>query len=527
MFRVVQAIDSDACGIRANLLREKMMTTPSNRTGKPRFLLTSMLALSVATTSIAPVYAQEVPNPLQVLRADKTQMENFTVAERLSLLNFLRPADDQITCDDLDSADCRRAVRQGLRQQMRAGPSTTFTPEQVTAFGLLNEWRKANRNNDDAAEEDAKPVETNADAAADPKADKKAEKQAAREERKEKRKAAAAAATAEAETTADAADVEEEVVTEETSRSSSEDTAGNVQADNDRLLKAIGVVGAALAAGALLDNGDEVVEQTGDRLVVRRDGELLVRKDENELIRRPGSNVRTRTFDDGSTRTTVTKPNGNKVVTIRDADGYTIRRTRVLPDGREVVLFDDSAAEEETLNLSDLPQTRGETVEYSARDEAALRRALRQQQRLENGRTFTLRQIRENRRLRESVPQIDLDAINFETGSAAITPAEARDLAVLGNAIADLIEENPGEVFLIEGHTDAVGSEVSNLALSDRRAESVALALTEYFDVPPENMIVQGYGERFLKIETQDAARQNRRASVRRITPLLRSAQLR
>ena len=76
-------------------------------------------------------------------------------------------------------------------------------------------------------------------------------------------------------------------------------------------------------------------------------------------------------------------------------------------------------------------------------------------------------------------------------------------------------------MFLIEGHTDAVGAATYNLALSDRRAETVALALTEYFDVPPENMIVQGYGESDLKVATQDAERANRRAAVRRITPLL------
>jgi outer membrane protein OmpA-like peptidoglycan-associated protein len=77
-------------------------------------------------------------------------------------------------------------------------------------------------------------------------------------------------------------------------------------------------------------------------------------------------------------------------------------------------------------------------------------------------------------------------------------------------------------MFLIEGHTDATGAAAMNLALSDRRAESVALALSEYFAIPPENMIVQGYGETELRINTQASETKNRRVAVRIITPLLR-----
>jgi OOP family OmpA-OmpF porin len=86
------------------------------------------------------------------------------------------------------------------------------------------------------------------------------------------------------------------------------------------------------------------------------------------------------------------------------------------------------------------------------------------------------------------------------------------------------IQRNPREVFLIEGHTDAVGSDDDNLSLSDRRAEAVAVALTEQFHVPPENLVTQGYGEQDLKVQTQDASRANRRVSVRRITPLIDQA---
>ena len=84
-----------------------------------------------------------------------------------------------------------------------------------------------------------------------------------------------------------------------------------------------------------------------------------------------------------------------------------------------------------------------------------------------------------------------------------------------------ILEENPGETFLIEGHTDAVGSDLANLALSDRRAEAVAEALTSVFDIPPENLATQGYGEQYLKVDSQEPERENRRVAMRRITPLV------
>ena len=66
------------------------------------------------------------------------------------------------------------------------------------------------------------------------------------------------------------------------------------------------------------------------------------------------------------------------------------------------------------------------------------------------------------------------------------------------------------------------GSDLANLALSDRRAEAVADALTNVFDVPPENLAPQGYGEQYLKVKTEGRERENRRVAIRRITPLVK-----
>ena len=48
------------------------------------------------------------------------------------------------------------------------------------------------------------------------------------------------------------------------------------------------------------------------------------------------------------------------------------------------------------------------------------------------------------------------------------------------------------------------------------------MVLSESFQIPAENLTTQGYGEQFLKVNTQDAERENRRVTIRRITPLLR-----
>ena len=78
------------------------------------------------------------------------------------------------------------------------------------------------------------------------------------------------------------------------------------------------------------------------------------------------------------------------------------------------------------------------------------------------------------------------------------------------------------EIFL---DTDKVGSDVDNLSLSDRRAESAATLLTQQFNVPAENLTSQGYGEQYPKEQTDGPSAINRRVTIRNITPLLNGGQ--
>ena len=329
--------------------------------------------------------------------------------------------------------------------------------------------------------------------------------------------------------------VMEQVITEETRRSSSEEFAaaptaaapGRSRSGLSDLEKVGLVVLGAIVVGAILSNGNEVVDNSGDRVVVRNpNGQYYVYKDDDTLLRQPGANVRTETYNDGSTRTIVDRQDGTQVVTIRDATGRVLRRATYDNRGREIVLIDDLAPETR-IDVSTLPRPSRERVTISTSDnDYELKTALARRQAADLGRSFSLRQIREVPEVRALAASIDVDSITFDSGSAAISATQAEELADLGGLLNQLIALNPNEIFLIEGHTDAVGSASSNLTLSDRRAESVALALTEYFDVPPENLVVQGYGESELLIPTEGNERANRRVAAKIITPLMQTAAL-
>jgi len=168
----------------------------------------------------------------------------------------------------------------------------------------------------------------------------------------------------------------------------------------------------------------------------------------------------------------------------------------------------------------DIPRRRY-IVEYDDASEDDIYTALTAPpvERLERG--YALDEVKYSPNLRARTRRVDLNAVNFESGSWELTEGQQAKFERLAKAMRRAIEKNPNEIFLIEGHTDAVGSEIDNLTLSDRRAETVAELLTEEYGIPPENLVTQGYGEQQLKVETDAAEAANRRVAVRRITPLL------
>jgi outer membrane protein OmpA-like peptidoglycan-associated protein len=377
--------------------------------------------------------------------------------------------------------------------------------------------------------------------------EEKAARTAEREAARQGSAAAEAAASGEQPDMAADPEVVTEEVTEDTVRSADEDfdtkvtaatteapaatdpaTTETAAADSSKgglstFEKALALGLGAVVVGSILKNGDQVVSNSGDRVVVQRDGELRVLKNDDVLLRQAGSQVASRTFDDGSTLTTITREDGSVVTTIRAADGTVLRRSLTRVDGTQVQLIDDLDRTSVPVEVSTLPPVPQEVTTNSVAlsDQAALEAALSASLLAQTGRSYSLEQVRDIRQVRALAPQVELAAITFETGSAAIQQSQADELAALGGAIRQIVAQNPSAIFLVEGHTDAVGDAGYNLSLSDRRAETVALALSQYFQVPPENLVTQGYGEQFLKIQTEAGERANRRAAVRNISELL------
>jgi OmpA-OmpF porin, OOP family len=274
--------------------------------------------------------------------------------------------------------------------------------------------------------------------------------------------------------------------------------------------------------------GGRLIIQEPGRTIVQENGRAFIRHNEVERfgLHARGVHVEQHGAD---TVTVVERPDGIRIVSFTSPDGRLLRRLRRYPDGREIIIIDNPVREYHGVAdfYVDLPPPviriprERYILDVEGATPAAVYAVLTEPPVEPLERAYSLDEIRFSRPLLERMPSVDIDTINFEFGSWLVTPDQAARLAVIADAINRTVADNPRTVFLIEGHTDAVGSDVDNLSLSDRRAEAVATVLSEQFQVPPENLTTQGYGKQYLKIPTPAAERRNRRVTVRNITPLL------
>ena len=137
-------------------------------------------------------------------------------------------------------------------------------------------------------------------------------------------------------------------------------------------------------------------------------------------------------------------------------------------------------------------------------------------------RRVTVDELRRRPDLRRAAPSIEIQSINFAFGSAEIPRSQYRKVEQIADALKRLMSRRPGTRILIEGHTDAVGSNASNLALSERRAASLKRVLVREFGIPSRALETVGYGEAYLLVPTQYESWENRRVTLRRVDEFLR-----
>jgi outer membrane protein OmpA-like peptidoglycan-associated protein len=99
----------------------------------------------------------------------------------------------------------------------------------------------------------------------------------------------------------------------------------------------------------------------------------------------------------------------------------------------------------------------------------------------------------------------------FDTGGSTLKPGAQ----LLLDKLAAYLQQNPGAHAIIEGHTDNVGSDTMNQALSERRAAAVAAAL-QARGITGDRLETMGLGESY-PVATNDTSagrEENRRVEV-------------
>ena len=116
--------------------------------------------------------------------------------------------------------------------------------------------------------------------------------------------------------------------------------------------------------------------------------------------------------------------------------------------------------------------------------------------------------------VRQRVSRIRFGNILFDFNSSDIKPSSILQLNEIGKALS--FPSVKGVHFVIEGHTDNIGTEQYNMELSSRRGESVRCYLIENFKVQDAFLKVNGYGEiRPLAENTSpEGRRKNRRVEM-------------
>jgi outer membrane protein OmpA-like peptidoglycan-associated protein len=173
----------------------------------------------------------------------------------------------------------------------------------------------------------------------------------------------------------------------------------------------------------------------------------------------------------------------------------------------------DNLSADQILNaLQPKPLTRGLSAGPQV-DPAVKAREIGFVQTLRNRKTrsLSLNEREEIAEIASNKPKIDLD-IQFDYNSAEISQTSMPSVQELGKALSDA--NLKGSTFVVAGHTDAVGGEVYNQGLSERRADSIKRYLTEKYGINGTDLVTVGYGKTKPKDANAPMDPINRRVQV-------------
>lgn len=104
--------------------------------------------------------------------------------------------------------------------------------------------------------------------------------------------------------------------------------------------------------------------------------------------------------------------------------------------------------------------------------------------------------------------------VEFASDSSELTPEAEQQLNALGSALGS--RELGDDCFRIGGHTDSQHTEAHNLQLSKARSKSVARYLQQRFEIDPDRLITEAFGESqpLAPNETAQGRQKNRRVQI-------------
>ncbi len=107
--------------------------------------------------------------------------------------------------------------------------------------------------------------------------------------------------------------------------------------------------------------------------------------------------------------------------------------------------------------------------------------------------------------------RVALYGILFDTDQATLKAESSKQL----QHVLTLLQEHPGLRLEVQGHTDDQGSDEHNLALSQRRSETV-IAYLGLFGIDGDRLVPRGYGETMpvMPNTTAEGRKQNRRVEL-------------